>query len=267
MIPTKLRLQLQSARRIYKNFLWRIPSIIGIQTVKLNLSHDITLNYIRNTHVAQAIAQDSFEKKEIQLVLNELKNTNTFLNIGANTGLYSMLAKKMGCSNVYAIEPSVNNIKSMKKNMQFNELNGINIIHCGVGRTNEAITLYRDPKYPSLETHYTFVSDGKTSEDAIAIVNIHTMDQIIEKNIGQDKSALLIVIDVEGFEAEVIAGWQKLSELPLGTRVMMEITTDVEEYVINFEKSGFELIFNSSAKDGYNFRHQDGNLFFVKTEV
>ena len=41
----------------------------------------------------------------------------------------------------------------------------------------------------------------------------------------------MIVIDVEGFESEVLSGWKKLSELLLGTRCMMEATCNVEEHI------------------------------------
>lgn len=263
---TQLKSKLRFARKMYKNFLYHIPVMLGARIIELKLSDGFNLNYVRNCHIAQAISQEAFEKEEIKLVLNALTDTKVFLNIGANTGLYSIIAMKKGVNSVYAIEPSIANVKIMKKNMQLNNAESIHIYQCGVGKTKQTMMLYRDPKYPKLETHYTFVKDGKNPEDEISNVEIYTMDQIIDKTVGQNTTGLLIVIDVEGFESEVLGGWRKLSELPLGTRIMMEITRNVEDYIIKFEKCGYQLIFNSGSKNHNDLRIRDGNLFFVKSD-
>ena len=58
-------------------------------------------------------------KNVILPMLLEQSRNNTYLDIGANVGLYSIYAAKLTEANVYAFEPSVLNLEILYKNIDF----------------------------------------------------------------------------------------------------------------------------------------------------
>ena len=73
----------------------------------------------------------TFSSKEPEMLrwIDEYGDENSFLDIGANIGLYSIYYSKMNKGNVFAFEPSVFNLSQLAKNISINNLdNKINII-------------------------------------------------------------------------------------------------------------------------------------------
>ena len=62
-----------------------------------------------------------------------------------------------------------------------------------------------------------------------------------------------------------IAETEMPGPMALREGIMMEITHNVEDYIIKFEKYGYQLIFNSGSKTHNDLGIRDGNLFFVKS--
>lgn len=128
-----------------------------------------------------------------------LDNLDTVFDIGANSGLFSLLLVNKGCTNVYAFEPnqeSIVNLKEVTKDL------GVKIVEKAVYTKDEDLTFYIDP---------TNTTIGSLSENHLQIhakeVNKITVPAISLKTfIAQNdiKKISLIKMDIEGAEYDII---------------------------------------------------------------
>lgn len=128
-----------------------------------------------------------------------LENLDTVFDIGANSGLFSLLLVNKGCTNVYAFEPnqeSIFNLKEVTKGLD------VKIVEKAVYTKDEDLTFYIDP---------TNTTIGSLSENHLQIhakeVNKITVPAISLKTfIAQNdiKKISLIKMDIEGAEYDII---------------------------------------------------------------
>lgn len=82
----------------------------------------------------------TWEPKTTQYVEEHLKEGQTFLDVGANVGYYSILASSLGAK-VIAFEPSVNNRTLLEKNTKDCD---IQIFSQALSNQNGSAILYTD---------------------------------------------------------------------------------------------------------------------------
>ena len=125
---------------------------------------------------------------------------------------------------VYAIDPSSSNLTFIKQICRINRLKNVKTIQKAVSNKREFLYSSRIKK-----THYTFNSSrvGKYKFEAVSLDYLYETNQI--ENIS------LIHLDVEGFEAKVIAGSEKIIKTyrPI-ISFEQHITTDPYVHLINF---------------------------------
>lgn len=139
------------------------------------------------------------------------KSYGTILDIGANTGVFSILAKASNPNaSVYAFEPQPNIFEVLKKN---NAINGFDI-HCiplALADQKGELPFY-NTGFSTFEanntTHGSLNKEWRTEKQASIFVNVDRLDNfLIEQNIGKVD---LIKIDVETLEYEVLKGYGAL---------------------------------------------------------
>lgn len=128
------------------------------------------------------------------------------LDIGANTGYYSIIAAKKS-RHIYAFEPGSSNRKKLEENIQLNKLNNITVLPYAVsdkqGDTELFIAGDDNTGMNSLEQPGNFSGH----KEVVAVVSID--DWVAENNIP---GISLIKIDVEGSEMKVLKGMQAVIE-------------------------------------------------------
>lgn len=138
------------------------------------------------------------------------KNSKNIFDIGANTGVYSLVAKTINKdANVFAFEPSKNTFTQLQKNNALNKFN----IHCkqiALSNSSEIQVFYDTPEKnqtsASLNPEKLKYWEGYSGD--ILEYNVSCMkidDFIVENNITEID---LMKIDVEMHEAEVIEGFK-----------------------------------------------------------
>jgi len=133
------------------------------------------------------------------LIVGNKENFGTLINIGANSGYYPCLALANNLNSVIAVEPDKTNFKILELNLRRNGyVQGV-LINAACSSSNGAANLYGRNTGASLleEWEGNIASDGET-------VKTITLDQIFTSHKKTEKT--LIVIDVEGFEFEVLKG-------------------------------------------------------------
>lgn len=136
------------------------------------------------------------EFNDMAFLLHFLRKNDDFIDIGANIGVYSILASGEIGANTIAIEPVPTTFNYLMNNISINNIRdkvrGLNI---GLGNKKGILKFTK-----SLDTlnHIAVENEIDTID-----VEIETLDSIISK------TPILIKIDVEGFEAEVLNGAEK----------------------------------------------------------
>jgi FkbM family methyltransferase len=146
-------------------------------------------NYVENGIFWNGILND-YEKESLKLWIKLCKRSTTILDIGANSGIYSLLAKTIAPkSNVYAFEPHQYFYSLLKRNNDLNKFD-INCIDKAVSDNDGTVVL---EDFTGTVPSLTF--ESITLDSFISGNNIPRID--------------LIKIDVERHEPQVLAGFSK----------------------------------------------------------
>ncbi|GAL83790.1 hypothetical protein MYP_1018 [Sporocytophaga myxococcoides] len=151
------------------------------------------------------------EPSELELFALLAKRATVIFDIGANTGLFSVLSGiKNRNAQVYAFEPYTTNFNRLKKNIRLNELKLINSFKCAIGSENGSLVFYvpNDSRISLVASANKGFSDKFTFNNEVTyreeIVSQKTLDSFVEENAISQID--LIKIDVESHELEVLKG-------------------------------------------------------------
>lgn len=184
----------------------------GIISFRVNEKKVVRMmDYGFRFHVENSIfwggLDDGWERVSVGLWRRLCEEEAVVFDIGANTGLYSLLAKAINeKSEVIAFEPLEGVMKKLKYNI---ELNGMDITCSDLALSNYTGTAQVFPE--SLDHVYSVTVNKRIGspekqvfEQTIPVVR---MDEFIEKH--SIKSIGLMKIDVETHEVEVLEGMGK----------------------------------------------------------
>lgn len=135
-----------------------------------------------------------YEFNESMFMTHFLRQEDTFLDIGANLGHYSLLASGLTGAKSIAIEPIPSTFKKLQKQININNLNNsIEANNIGLSKTKANLYFSNDSEDMNhiVDEHY---------RNAIE-VPVDTLDNITKKTLVR-----LIKIDVEGYEKVVFEG-------------------------------------------------------------
>lgn len=174
-----------------------IPSSIHIQgaVVKLNPQDPV---------VSGALALGVYENDEIRFLASVVRPGMTILDIGANIGLYTaLLGKATGpAGRVYAFEPDPESLSFLRKTIAANQFSHVEVVPTAAAAQTGTRRLYTCSQNRGDNRLYeNELADGFLDVEVIRI------DDYL-KSINTNRVDL-IKIDVQGFEAEVIAGLEQ----------------------------------------------------------
>ena len=125
-----------------------------------------------------------------------------FLDIGANTGFYSvMFAMKNLCPRIIAFEPDPGNYARLMTNLRLNNLTErVEVMPLALGDREGEVRLYEGGSHNRGES--TIAVPEQTPQDKFHQVRVARLDDLYAFS-GQ---RLMLKIDVEGYEFEVLSG-------------------------------------------------------------
>ena len=175
-----------SGEMLYKN-------VHGQKLYSVILPNKTFMQYYRN----------DYEPQVTSLFKSIIKKNMAVIDVGANLGYYTLLAAKLVGKNgkVISFEPDPLAFKGLKKNVQMNKCNNVEIFNLAVSDKNEKRAFNSD-------------IDGLGGSAFLYEYNIQTKNNIIVDAISlssflHDKPDI-VKIDVEGAEVEVIKGLGRL---------------------------------------------------------
>jgi FkbM family methyltransferase len=191
-----------------------------------------------------------WEEKQLEELaeLARQRKIDVFLDIGANSGFYSvMFAVKNLADRIIAFEPDPGNFARLTANVKANGLAGrIETVPLAIGDADSEVTLYEAHRYNRGES--TIVVPEQTPQTVIFKVRQVRLDEAYSIS----GKTVIMKIDVEGYEFQALAG--------------MERTLHDNACYLQIEHYGerHEELKACMAGYGYRYLHtQDIDLFFT----
>ncbi|MGI8584328.1 MAG: FkbM family methyltransferase [Chitinophagaceae bacterium] len=220
--------------------------------IKDTISNKTFLMFLRkDSYLEREFLQNglygSWEKESLKIWAELSKRANYILDVGANTGVYSLIAKSLNPSaNVFAIEPVDVNFEVLKKNITKNKFDIIaeKCAMSGEEGTARMFILKDQLNYMSSVNDNRYVKHPEITgqSEVVAIdVSLKTYAYLQEKY--KIPEIDLIKIDVEGYEIEVIKGMYDviMRDKP---NILIEVMGDENALVLNemFHEIGYKYI-------------------------
>jgi len=138
----------------------------------------------------------TYERDKQEKFFATVSEGDVVFDIGANTGLYTLLAAKASgeAGHVYAFEPAERNLDFLKRHIHLNNCTNVTIFPSAVA--DKAGTAFFDQG----ENHAT----GHLANEGETPVEVVTVDTLISD--GKTRHPDLLKIDVEGAEVKVLQG-------------------------------------------------------------
>lgn len=178
------------------------------------------------------------EKKVLEAFLNETENKDVVYDIGANLGLYSLILGRVS-NKVHAFEPQHTNFFRLRNNIKRNEMESKILCHnVALGEKEENF----DTTYGM--TTFRLKNTSNKSKNKIKVVSGDKYKR--EQNIEIPN---IIKIDVEGFEKNVLSGFEQTLQEPQCRTLFIEVHKKV---------MGEEALSENEINDMYSYLEDFG---------
>lgn len=217
------------------------------------LGNDLKMNLYKDS-VLSKIIYDGFEQEELNFVKSILKSGDVFIDIGANVGLFSLIASQ--CvgkeGHVIAFEPAPTTFNRLLENQELNNIKNIDARNIGLSNELGELNFYISDNGHDAWNSFAPGADNKLQKKIG--VSVSTLDHEL---FSVDKSKIkLVKIDVEGWEKFVLQGGENFFR-HFSPIVMVEFT---DENTFNAGYSVHE-IYDIMVSYGYEwFTIQNGIL-------
>jgi FkbM family methyltransferase len=190
-----------------------------------------------DTRVSRLLEKDSsmdqisYEDKYRLLIIESLPNKRTFVDVGANVGIWS-LPMKSHFKNVVSYEPSKQNIECIKANIP----NGIDLREKAVADFNGEAKFHQAGKN---------CGDGKLCREGVKSTYVVPVVKLDDENL---QNVDMIKIDTQGWELDVLKGMSNLikSQQPW---IMIEVNEDIDLCCSLMESLNYETVYVKSKRN------------------
>jgi FkbM family methyltransferase len=208
-----------------------------------NLNDVATLNFV-------LLGNGYYEKPTSMFILNNLKEGQTFVDIGANIGYYSLLASSIvgESGEVYSFEAMPSTFERMKINFMLNHFRNITAVPIALWHEEMHLPLYVSSESDGLSSLFPY------SFKETLTIEATTLDlSLPSKNLD------LVKIDVEGSESNVLRGSRAALEEGRIGNIIIEWNPSIYQHIKEWD-SRFELfsrigeiflIAGSKSSNGY----------------
>lgn len=188
----------------------------------------------------------------------ELEKGDIVVDVGAHIGAFSVKAAKIvgKKGKVVAIEPEVNNLSFLRRNIEANELRNVTIVPIGIwsgrGELKLNLSTYRTGQHSFYRDRCYGTKDAGEFEE----VEVDTLDNML-RELGV-KKVDFIKIDVEGAEIEVLKGMDEA--------LRNSVNLAIAAYHFVDGKETYKTIVPSLRERGFEV-HREGGIVYVRAGV
>lgn len=161
-----------------------------------------------------------YDTNEMLFILHFLREEDTFVDVGANIGAYTILASGVAGAKSIAYEPIPSTFANLVRNVNYNNLQTkAQTVNCGVG-DKEGNILFTN----SLDAINHVLYEDNYAGSTIK-VPVDSLDNMLSEELVH-----VLKIDVEGYEANVINGASQVLKKPELRVVIMETNGLTDQY-------------------------------------
>jgi FkbM family methyltransferase len=185
---------------------------------------------------------------ELKLFRELLLRTDLFVDVGANCGLFTLIAGKAGIRTL-AFEPNLENYRFLLENLHHNRITTVEAFQIALSKDAGVLPLFGGGELASLEPNWCGVLNTYSR-----LVAVNTLDHLVTARFAQER--LLIKIDVEGHEFDVLRGAGNLLKRSPAPVWLLE-----HGYKENFDgkvNPHFQELFDFFWRNGYACFTADG---------
>jgi len=183
---------------------------------------------------------------DMGFLLHFLREEDLFVDIGANIGVYSVLASAEVGAKTFAFEPVPQTFSKLRTNLLLNELDQkVKAKQMGVGSSSGKLYFTKNN-----DTTNHVVDPEKADKEEVVEVEVTTLDAEIAEQYPN-----LIKIDVEGFETEVLKGASNCLKNNSLKGIIIELNGSGEKFGYDESKIHEQLLdlgFKPFGYDPYN---------------
>lgn len=204
------------------------------------------------------------EYEDMLFLLHALQPTETFVDVGANIGAYTILASKVVQSHSIAFEPLPETADRLKDQIHVNRIESIvDVRNMGVGDKKGAL-FFTNNNDTVNKVSLTGESENTTR------VEVGTLDTELAEDVQY-----FLKIDVEGFEYNVLEGASKILSSANVSAIIIELNDSGEEFghsneEIHQKLLNFNLIpvsydpFKRTLKKLNGYNKDGGNTIYIR---
>ena len=188
----------QRGKALRRFLTWQIASRVFAAPALIPFVGPTRLMVTRGQHAATGnLYVGLHEFDEMAFTLHALRASDLFVDVGANIGAYTLLASGCAGAHSIAIEPVHATFSTLMDNVNLNGIAAkVQALECGLG----ARAGYLHFSQHDDSCNHVVLGGAYAASGAVP-TPVRTLDDVLE---GQH--ALMLKIDVEGFEGEVLAG-------------------------------------------------------------
>ena len=232
-------------KALSKHLVWQARKFLGLYPFEIKISKSIIVVEDKNCGgCALANSMEMYDYNIMNLIKLLSKKENVFFDIGANVGIYSLIAAEENTVVVYSFEPHPDTFAQLLKNVEINGRKNITPLKLALSNKNEK-TGFSDLTESSFNrlVNNTFIPriliDSKRGEEICKEL------QVIPS---------FIKIDVEGFELKVLNGFGEcLSQIKFVIVEFGELNKKDETEIVK--------LCNNKNFDGPFYFNYDGRFF------
>jgi len=206
--------------------------------------HGFKLRGSRSVHHL-GMQKGTFEEEETALIRQHLDQSDIFVDVGANIGFYTCLARSLG-KHVIAIEPLSNNLNNIYGTLIDNNWKDVEVFPVGLSEHPGLAVLYG-----ASNTGASLISNWAGASNRFRrVIPISTLDILLGDRF--DGKKLFIKIDVEGFEYPVLMGALKTIKMTPRPTWIIEIC--LNEFHPSGLNPNYAATFEMFWQQGYEVR-------------
>jgi len=184
---------------------------------RLNFSIEFDFGFLDEAILFDTLSRgDIYERGVTNYILNNFRDGDIFLDVGANIGYFTLLAASLSKSGkIYSVEANPKVYQRLLNNIQINGFTNVFAFNVAAGNTNLVTPM--DEK-GGLFAHGTIVSEKDASllADGTVKVEMRRLDDILGPPVS------LIKMDVEGAEPLALQGMKNILNQPVRPALIIE---------------------------------------------
>lgn len=211
------------------------------------------------SHFGQRLIHDRAYEPGMEAVLRHfLKPGDTFVDVGANEGYFSILASRLvgPHGRVIAIEPQSRLRPIIGENARLNDCRNLTLISAAVSDRPGSAELHLSPDTNTGGSGLTRVTRYRVETESIST---QTLSQILSS--AGVRQVELIKIDIEGFEYEAVLGSMDV----FTSGIVRAIALELHPEIIRNRGLDPDRIAATLRDSGYRQEQFNGNTVFVST--